>query len=351
MFLDLPDPSGLLELGITPPKCRGFGISPDAQHICGTFIDPRTGDANWWTAVPSSPNQMNLWTYERGLVQGSGGSARAINDQGDIVGFHGDAVLAQPMFGPGGGAAAADFAFSAADTGLDGMIYGIDNAQNMVGTIRLKKINTLYPEYPEATPIGFKVNAQSPSAHNNPQLIEDLWVVGHPHGTELRGINAQGDVVGNLGNGKGFVLLNPGTVNETPLDVSAVPWLAALNSPDVAISGINSSRTFVGWHITQGVQHGLVGKIDAANNILALIEVDHPGGPGTQLFGISEGGWIIGTFENNIPFLCIEVFDPAPRDREAPTLDELKGYSAFIEMVRATVGAGVRGQAVDRLAR
>jgi hypothetical protein len=87
---------------------------------------------------------------------------------------------------------------------------------------------------------------------------------------------------------------------------------------EVKVSGINSSRHFVGWYTSGGIQHGFVGKVDDAAKIVFLTDVTHKGDvvpdrkppDGTQLFAISESGRIIGTFNNIAPFLCVPVPPP-----------------------------------------
>ena len=339
-FIDLNNPSGQTPV---PSRCRGFGISPDGQRISGTFVDP-LDVAHWWTGVPVVPDQFDLWTFTQGPAAG-GHSGRTINDHGDLAGFRGSEVLTQPMFAPAG-ADAADFPFAAADPTQNGAIYGIDNARNMVGQLRLADNNALHPDWPVDKAIGFKVNALAPSAHTNPQLVEDLWSAGHPNGLAVRGLNAYGDLVGDISNGEGFLLLDPGSAHERYINVRAHPLLSGLPTK-VAISGINSRREFVGWHTVGpiAVQHGLYGWLTASGEIGALFNVDHPGPvppgtsppSGTQLFGISEAGFMIGTYNNNVPFLSHGYhWDPGPWNTTHPDLDDL------LELLAERFGLGGR---------
>jgi len=344
-FNDLDNPSGQPTV---PSKCRGFGISPDGQRICGTFVDPQDV-AHWWTGVPVVPDQFDLWTFTQGPAAG-GHSGRTINDYGDLAGFSGSEGLMTPMFAPAG-ANAANFVFDAANPTKKGAIYGIDNARNVVGQFYLAADNPLYPDWPLDKAIGFKVNARAPSAHTNPQLVEDLWSAGHPNSLALRGLNAYGDLVGDIssgeGNGEGFLLLDPGSAHERYINVRAHPLLSGLPTR-VAISGINSRREFVGWHTvgdpSVAVQHGLYGWLTASGEIGALFNVDHPGpvppgtspASGTQLFGISEAGFMIGTYNNNIPFLSHGYhWDPGPKTPH-PDLDDL------LELLVERFGVGGR---------
>jgi len=223
------------------------------------------------------------------------------------------------------GAAPVEFIFDCMDPTRINVIYGIDDSENIVGNIQLKAGNTLLPGYPQNKDIGFKVNANAPDAKTNPQLIEDRWSAFAPGGLIIRGINTHGDLVGQINSGalfEAFIIMKHGLPSETYVNVATAPMFSGLNPKEVVISGINSAREFVGWHTTAGLQHGIVGKVSGAGDILWIEEVNYEGtvvpnlNPlnGTQLFGISESGLIIGTFNNITPFLCQKVNTPRPQD-------------------------------------
>jgi hypothetical protein len=257
------------------------------------------------------------------------------------------------------GSAPVDFVFDAYDPAGTGPIYCIDNASNIVGAIQLKKNNSVYPSYPQSKDIGFKINANSPFAKTNPQLIEDEWSAFKPGALIVRGLNSIGDIVGQIDSGtshEAFIILNHGTASQIYVNVAAHPYFASLTPTDIVISGINTQRAFVGWHTTNGLQYGLFGKVDDAGNIIFLHEINHAGAVtanstplhGTQLFGITESYIMVGTFNNLLPFICVWVMTPPPPPGDRPPFDDLLTIGAeFIQKVYGSVAAGGRGPVTD----
>jgi hypothetical protein len=219
--------------------------------------------------------------------------------------------------------AAVDFRFDSADPAGDTKIYGIDSALNIVGAMQLKSGNALYPAYPAGKHIGFKGTTRSPMSATNPQLIIDRWSAFQPGELTVRCISPRGDLAGDIklaGQFEAFVLLNQGTANEIYVNVATHSFFTNLTPTAVVIAGINSSRHFVGWYTNGGIQYGLFGKVSDSGEVVFLTNVSHAGNvmpnrtppDGTQLWGISESGRIIGTFNNISPFTCVSVLPPPP---------------------------------------
>jgi hypothetical protein len=345
-FDPVADPFTLITGKMQPLRLRGFGISPDGQRVCGTFVDKKSGQAFWWTR--SSTAVPNQWAFDHGVgPSNAGASGKDINDSGDLVGFaapSGPTGPSIPMLITSGSTSLLNFA--AADANAKGnVINGIDNVMNIVGTLQLKEGNSLYPAYPQNKDIGFKTNASSPTALTNPELIHDVWSAIKPGALELRGFNSRNDLVGRITDGstvEAFIVLNHGTPSEKYINVAAEPLIASQNPTDAYVTGINSSRQFVGWFASAGMQHGIFGYIDDKENVAGIEVVDYVGATpagskqGTQLFGISETSVIVGTANDLVPFTAFQVL----------SLDTLKTLGAeFIQKVYASVAAGGRGPA------
>ena len=356
LFHTIPTPT----CATNPTRLRALNISPSGDWICGTYIEASI--PRWWKAQRDPNSSTDPWIFTCGL--GPGGvlaSGRGINDNGDLVGFSSAALpLTVPML-VRNGSAPADFIIDAADAGAPGTMYCIDNAMNVGGSIQLKKNNALYPSYPQQMDIGYKTNADSPTATTNPQLVYDQWSSFKPGALIVRGMNAIGDVVGQINSGtnlEAFIILNHGTASQIHVNVAAHPFFSALTPTEVVISGINSNRFFVGWHTTNGVQHGLFGKVDDSGNIIFLNEVNHSGAVtpnssplhGTQLFGISGSNLMAGTFNNILPFICLMVLTPPPPHGDRPWLNDL--LELGLELIQRADGTRhVRGVSTEKATR
>jgi hypothetical protein len=330
MFLFHPIPTPTC--ANSPTRLRVIAISPNSDWICGTYVE--AGSPHWWKAKRDPESATDPWVFTCGLgPAGVDCVGRGINDLGDLVGFSSFPPLTLAMLIENG-SPPADFNFSSADPAGSTAIYCIDNAKNIVGALQLKKNNAIYPGYPELKYIGFKTNATSPIAATNPELIYDQWSAFKPGELTIRGLNEGGDIVGHINSGtklEAFIILNHGTSSEIYINVSAHQLFSGLSPTEMVISGINSSREFVGWHSTSGLQHGLYGQVDDAGNIVFLNEVNHSGAVtpnlnplnGTQLFGISNGSLMAGNHNNVAPFLCAKVYGPEPRPHARPPLGDL----------------------------
>ncbi len=287
---------------------NAFSISPSGRYIAGTTLvaDGAKKYARYWVLRRDARASMIAGGFAYVLEpQDSvpngwyGLSGRAINDNRDIVGFYhtsaptdgtdnanipmkklGEWALPTPMF----------------DYETRGAAFGISNAREASG-------------YFAATGNGFRAVPSSLFSHG-------FEIKEYFHDTEPRGTNIHGDLIYQKevdGLSKPFAYLKP---ENRHVDLSNNSIFG--NAIRIVVNGLNDSRQVVGFFQKEILPvstpaklrtygfHGLVSQ----SGLIFAEKIVHPKDTAavesTFLYGISNGGHIVGTFARVNPFLLHE---------------------------------------------